>query len=113
VCGTGVETAGRAVIEISFRTGTSLTTPMVESAATAQRVGPALATTGIGPDLMVAARDATRALIDEIVCRTGLSPAHAYILASLSADLVISEIVDAPNWVVSLHLPLAALECTG
>jgi formamidase len=52
-------------------------------------------------------------LIDEIVCRTGLSPAHAYILASLSADLVISEIVDAPNWVVSLHLPLAALECTG
>jgi acetamidase/formamidase len=34
---------------------------------------------------------------------------HAYILASLTADLVISEIVDLPNFVVSLHLPFEVL----
>lgn len=71
--------------------------------------GEGVLTTGIGPDLMLAARDAARAMIDLIVTRTGLAPAHAYILASLAADLLISEIVDAPNWVVSMHLPTAAI----
>jgi len=66
-------------------------------------------TTGVGPDLLAAARDAARSLVDETVRRSGLSPVHAYILASLTADLVVSEIVDLPNFVVSLHLPLDLL----
>ena len=39
----------------------------------------------------------------------GLSPADAYILCSVAVDLVISEVVDPPNWVVSALLPLDVL----
>ena len=109
VCGTGVETSARAVLQVGVLPGTAPPAPVLEIAASSQRSGPALAATGIGPDLMTAARDATRSLIDEITRRTGLLPAHAYVLCSLAADLVISEIVDAPNWVVSLHLPSSIL----
>jgi formamidase len=62
-------------------------------------------TTGIGPDLFEAAREATRRAVDMVVTRTALTPVDAYLLLSLIADLRISEIVDAPNWVVSLHIP--------
>ena len=75
----------------------------------AQRMGRALATTGIGPDLFQAARDATSAMIAEIVRRTSLSEIDAYLLASVAGDLKISEIVDIPNWVVSLHLDAGLL----
>ena len=109
VCGTGVETAARVALQLDLEPGAAPLTPILETARATQRSGPALVTTGIGPDLMTAARDATRSLIDEVTRRIGLSAVHAYILASLTADLVISEIVDAPNWVVSLHLPASVL----
>jgi acetamidase/formamidase len=35
----------------------------------------------------------------------GLSPVEAYGLCSVAVDLKISEVVDAPNWVVSAFLP--------
>jgi acetamidase/formamidase len=35
---------------------------------------------------------------------TGLSRADAYLLTSVAGDLKISEIVDAPHWVVCMHL---------
>jgi acetamidase/formamidase len=36
---------------------------------------------------------------------SGLSREEAYVLASVGVDLRISEIVDAPNWIVSAFLP--------
>lgn len=66
-----------------------------------------LITTGIGPDLMMAARDAVCGLVDTLTTRHGLDPADAYCLASVAADLHISEIVDAPNWLVSAYFPNA------
>jgi len=109
VAGTGVETDGSVHLRITLLPGAAPATPIVESDPRTHRSGRALATTGIGPDLMTAARDATRALVDEVVRRTGLAPADAYLLASVAADLKISEVVDAPNWVVSAHLELALL----
>jgi acetamidase/formamidase len=35
----------------------------------------------------------------------GLSREDAYLVTSTAGDLVISEIVDAPNWVISMHMP--------
>jgi acetamidase/formamidase len=110
VCGTGVETRGHAVLRVDLLPGAAPPTPVLETAAESQRSGPAVVTTGIGPDLMTGARDAARAMVDLVVRRTGLAPAHAYVLTSLTADLIISEIVDVPNWVVSLHLPSSVLE---
>jgi acetamidase/formamidase len=62
-------------------------------------------TTGIGPDLMEGARAAVMRMIDEIAAAQGMSAAEAYMLCSVCADLRISEIVDQPNWVVSLYFP--------
>ena len=63
------------------------------------------ATMGIAPDLMQAARDAVRDMIDHLGRTYGLSPEMAYMLCSVAVDLHISEVVDAPNWVVSAYLP--------
>lgn len=105
VCGTGVETSARATLEVTLRKGAAPACPVLETVAASRREGPALVTTGIGPDLYEAAQQATRSMIEEITRRTGLAPEHAYLLASLAADLVVSEIVDLPHHVVSLHLP--------
>lgn len=104
VCGTAIETSAVATLRITLERDRALSAPILVTDARAQRTGRALATTGIGPDLLVAARDATNAMIAEIVRRTTLSEIDAYLLASVAADLKISEVVDVPNWVVSLHI---------
>lgn len=64
-----------------------------------------LVTTGIGPDLMQGAKDALSGMIDLLGKLQGLAAPEAYMLCSACADLRISEIVDQPNWVVSLYFP--------
>ena len=44
-------------------------------------------------------------MIDHLVEHRGLSREQAYVVCSVAADLKISEIVDAPNWIVSAFLP--------
>jgi acetamidase/formamidase len=63
-------------------------------------------TTGIAPDLMDASKEAVRAMIRHLVAKRGLTREEAYVLSSVAVDLKISEVVDAPNWVVSAFLPL-------
>jgi acetamidase/formamidase len=67
-------------------------------------------TTGIAPDLMVASRAAVSAMVDELARRFGYAPVDAYMLLSVCGDLRISEIVDQPNWVVSMYMPRIVLE---
>lgn len=109
VCGTAIEVASEITLRLSLEKGRNRQTPFLESAAQATRSGEALVTTGIGPDLFAAARQATIAMIEEVVRRTALSDVEAYLLASVAADLHVSEIVDVPNWVVSMHLTKAVL----
>lgn len=104
LCGTAIETDALATLRISLERARYLPAPMLLTDARSQRVGRAFATTGIGPDLMQAASDAALAMVEEITRRTGLSDIDAYLLASVAADFKISELVDQPNWVVSLHL---------
>ena len=47
----------------------------------------------------------TPAMIDHLVRERGFSREEAYIICSVAADLKISEIVDAPNWIVSAFIP--------
>ena len=109
VCGTAIETRSVATIRLTLERDRHLPAPMLLTDPRSQRSGRAFATTGIGPDLMQAARDATNAMIGEIVRRTRLSEIDAYLLASVAGDLKISEIVDVPNWVASLHIDAALL----
>ena len=66
--------------------------------------------TGIGPDLIEGARAAVSGMIDVLGKRYQMSPVDAYMLCSVCADLRISEIVDQPNWVVSLYFPRVVLD---
>jgi acetamidase/formamidase len=66
-------------------------------------------TTGIGPDLMAAARDAVRSAIDWLTRDYGMPAMDAYQLCSVCGDLRISEIVDVPNWTVSFYFPRLVL----
>lgn len=109
VCGTGVETSARATVEVRLLKGQSPSFPVLETTSVSHREGRTLITTGIGPDLLMAARAAARSMVEEICHRTALAPEHAYILTSVAADLVISEIVDLPNFVVSMHLSKSLL----
>ena len=56
---------------------------------------------------MEAARNATRHMITHLHETYGIPREEAYILCSVAVDLKISEIVDAPNWVVSAFLPMS------
>lgn len=104
VCGTGAETPARALVRVDLAPASGSSTPWFEHAA-----GPLAAewtcTTGIGPDLFEAAREATRRAVELVAAGAGLDPVDAYLLLSLAGELRISEIVDAPNWVVSMHVP--------
>jgi acetamidase/formamidase len=67
-------------------------------------------TTGIDPDLMVGARAAVSGMVELLAKRYNMKPLEAYMLCSVCADLRISEIVDMPNWVVSLYFPRVVFE---
>jgi acetamidase/formamidase len=108
VCGTGLETAMRITARIDLVKGLALEGPEFETDGPVQRHLDAkgyYVTTGIGPSLMQGAVDAVRRMIDLLGRRHGLRPEDAYMLCSVAADLRISEIVDRPNWVVSLYFP--------
>lgn len=57
-------------------------------------------------DLTLCAREALREMIGYLSSVHGLTRAQAYVLISVAGDLRISEGVDVPNPVVSVHLPL-------
>lgn len=67
------------------------------------------ATMGIGPDLMRAAQDALRAMLDHLGSEYKIEPLDAYLLSSVAVDLKITEVVDQPNWVVSAYLPMSIM----
>ena len=107
VCGTAVETRLAVELRFSLEKDSPIPHPLVEAPATPVDTGPRLITTGIGPELMDAARDAVRFMIDELERRYRLPPELAYALVSTAADLVVAELVNAPNWTVACSLPTA------
>lgn len=109
VCGTAIETPMRATVRVTVRKDLHLSGPEFLAAPdpwAELRDGPRYATDGIGPDLMTAARDATRRMIDWLGREHGLDPMPAYLLCSVAVDLRLSEVVDVPNFVVTAHCPL-------
>jgi len=113
VCGTAIETPMRARLRFSVRKDLHVTAPeflTAPGAAADRPVGRRYATDGVGPDLMTAARDATRRMIEWLGREHGLSAIDAYLLCSVGVDLRISEIVDQPNFIVTAHCPLSIFE---
>src|SRR2546422_11313534 len=108
VCVTAVEMMGRVTLRFGLRRGRRLPEPQLVTPAPpshATNHGPHYATTAPGPDLFPAAQQAGPYMIGHPVGTRGFSREEAYAVCSVAVDLKISEIVDAPNWIVSAFLP--------
>lgn len=107
VCGTAVETAYTVQLRVGLVKGAGIKRPQFEIPAAAHEEMPKgyFVTAGVAPDLMDASKDAIRDMIDHLGREYGLDPELAYTLCSAAVHLRISELVDAPNWVVSAYLP--------
>jgi acetamidase/formamidase len=113
VCGTAIESPMNVVLSFDLIRGARLKTPRFTTPGPVARhldTKGYEVTTGVGPDLMEAARAAVMNMIDLLAARYQMKPVDAYMLASVCADLRISEIVDQPNWVVSFYFPRVVLE---
>ncbi|KAL5521918.1 hypothetical protein ACEPAF_1772 [Sanghuangporus sanghuang] len=62
-------------------------------------------TTGVGPDIREATRDAVRHMIAFLGAEYGLDRVQAYMLCSVAGDLRMHEVVDMPNYVIGMMLP--------
>lgn len=124
-CGTAIEIQATARIRVGLRESGegdwAPTFPAFEFTEPERPPGPReyIATTGIGVDesgvngsldTTVAARRAVAELVDLLCATRGLRPEQAYVLASVAADLRISEAVNVPNPLVSAILPLDVFE---
>jgi formamidase len=78
-------------------------------------IGAYLATTGVcvdaqgrneSEDLTLAARNALRAVIENLTAERGFTREQAYTICSVAVDLKVSQVVDVPNVMVSAFLPL-------
>ena len=113
VCGTAIESPMDAVLTLDLVKGANLKTPRFTTPGPVTRhldeKGYEV-TTGIGPDLMTAARDAVSGMVDLLSATRKMAAVDAYMLVSTCGDLRISEIVDMPNWVVSFYFPRSIFE---
>ncbi len=113
VCGTAIESPMKIAAKFELVKEANLSFPRFTTAGPVSRhldKGGYEVTTGIGPDLFEGARTAVSGMIDLLTTRHGLAAEEAYMLCSVAADLRISEIVDQPNWVVSLYFPRIVFE---
>jgi len=102
ICGTAVETGARIVANVSIEKNRKIKHPIVRSK---KRIAEdSVVCTGIGPDLYTSSQNAALSMI-ELLHEKGISKEEAYILCSVAGNLHISEIVDEPNFVVSMEMP--------
>ena len=112
VCGTAIESQMNVTATLELVKGANLASPRFTTPGPVSRHLDGAgyeATTGIGPDLMTAAREAVMRMIDLLAAEHGYTPVDAYMLCSVCGDLRISEVVDLPNWVVSFYFPRIVL----
>lgn len=113
VCGTAIESPMDVVLTVDLVKGANLRMPRFTTPGPVTRHLDAKGyevTTGIAPDLMIAARDAVSGMIDFLCSTRQMSAVDAYMLVSTCGDLRISEIVDQPNWIVSFYFPRCVFE---
>lgn len=106
ICLCAIECAGSAKVRVGLEKKAGLRWPEYATKGEAPPKRGWYATTGIGDDLMAAAKDSARGMIAHLVKDYRLSKEEAYVLCSVAADLRIHEVVDRPNWVVGTMIPL-------
>ncbi len=99
VCGTAIEAPMHIVLQLEvLKGGRRLPEPQYET-------DDYYAVTAFAETIDEAAKKATRYMIDYLVEERGMDRTEAYVLCSLAGDLKISEVVDVPHVLVSMHMP--------
>jgi acetamidase/formamidase len=111
VNGTGIETPMTVTLRFKLKKGANVpelrfVTP-AKKKLTVTDEGGYFVTTAHGPDLYKNSQQAVRYMIDYLAAEHNMTRAQAFCLCGAAVDLKISEIVDAPNWIVSAYLPLS------
>jgi len=111
VNGTGIETMMSVTLTFTLQKGANIPelrfiTPPNKKLTVADEGG-YFATTAHGPDLFKDTQQAIRYMIDYLSSEYHMTREQAYCLCGAAVDLKISEVVDAPNWIVSAYLPLS------
>ncbi len=111
VNGTGIETPMTVRLKFNVHKGMNIPelrfiTPPGKKLTVTDEGGYYVATAH-GPDLFKNAQQAIRYIIDYLAAKHSLTREQGYCLCGAAVDLKISEIVDAPNWIVSAYLPLS------
>lgn len=109
VSGTGIEAPMTVTMRFDLRKDLNLTEIQLQRPAPSTRLAAKgyHITTAHGPDLMTNAQNTVRYMVDWLVTNHGLTRSQAYVLCGAAGDLVVGEIVDAPNWIMSMLMPLA------
>ena len=111
VNGTGIETPMTVTLRFRVMKGANIpelrfVTPPGRKLTVTDEEG-YFVTTAHGPDLFQDSQKAVRYMIDYLTAEYDMTREQAYCLCGAAVDLKISEIVDAPNWIVSAYLPLS------
>ena len=111
VNGTGIETLMSVTLIFNLQKGANIPelrfiTPPGKKLTVADEGG-YFVTTAHGPDLFKNSQQAIRYMIDYLASEYNMTREQAYCLCGAAVDLKISEIVNAPNWIVSAYLPLS------
>jgi acetamidase/formamidase len=111
VNGTGIETKMSVTLTFNLQKNANIPelrfiTPPGKKLTVADEGGYYVATAH-GPDLFKDSQQAIRYIIDYLASEHNMTREQAYCLCGAAVDLKISEIVDAPNWIVSAYLPLS------
>jgi acetamidase/formamidase len=111
VNGTGIETKMSVTLTFNLQKSANVPelrfiTPSGKKLTVADEGGYYVATAH-GPDLFKNSQRAIRYIIDFLSSEHNMTREQAFCLCGAAVDLKISEIVDAPNWIVSAYLPLS------
>lgn len=108
VCVTGIEAPMFVTARFDLLKDAGFSQPRLETSGPFTATGRderMYGTTGISDDLMEATKKSVRHMIEHLVSERDLSREEAYILCSAAVDLKLSEVVDAPNWIVTAYIP--------
>jgi acetamidase/formamidase len=110
VCITAIEMDSVSTLRFSLLRDQPVREPQLRLAGPPTVIsGPYHGCTAHAPDLMEATKNATRYAIEWLCRDAHLSAEDAYVVASVAAELRISQVVDAPNWTVTAFVPLDIL----
>ncbi len=108
VCGSGIECEMLATLRVQLHPNRAPKEPFaLLPDAPRQDGGPRHLIAASGPDMLDAARRATRQMIAFLGAEYRLSREMAYVLCSVAAEMRVAQAVNTPYWTITMSLPLA------